>query len=142
MKRKAFEDELETADKQSSTQQVKKSQESTGRDHKRVKIENKQEEQQQHQQQQQADEEAEAEAEAEQKPKSGALSEAAAAGMTAKEFKAFMRQYDNTYIAIWKDLSRKDGPKGSRLMQQATKVDLLILERRHYWLLEKLKDGN
>ena len=81
MKRKAFEDELETADKQSSTQQVKKSQESTGRDHKRVKIENKQEEQQQHQQQQ-ADEEdeAEAEAEAEQKPKSGALSEAAAAG--------------------------------------------------------------
>ena len=62
MKRKAFEDELETADKQSSTQQVK-SQESTGRDHKRVKIENKQEEQQQHQQQQQADEEDEAEAE-------------------------------------------------------------------------------
>ena len=89
MKRKAFEDELETADKQSSTQQVKKSQESTGRDHKRVKIENKQEEQQQHQQQQQADEEdeAEAEAEAEQKPKSGALSEAAAAGMTAKNLK-------------------------------------------------------
>lgn len=131
VKRKAFEDELETADKQSSTQQVKKSQESTGRDHKRVKIENKQEEQQQHQQQQQADEEdeAEAEAEAEQKPKSGALSEAAAAGMTAKEFKAFMRQYDNTYIAIWKDLSRKDGPKGSRLMQQATQGRLINLRK-------------
>ena len=40
-----------------------------------------------------------------------------------------MRQYDNTYIAIWKDLSRKDGPKGSRLMQQATQGRLINLRK-------------
>ena len=79
---------------------------------------------------------------AEQKPKSGALSEAAAAGMTAKEFKAFMRQYDNTYIAIWKDLSRKDGPKGSRLMQQATQGRLINLRKTALLAARKLKDGN
>ncbi|KAL6454595.1 INO80 Chromatin-remodeling ATPase INO80 [Candida maltosa Xu316] len=53
------------------------------------------------------------------------ISPAAAMGMTAKEYKAFMRQYDNTYIAIWKDMSRKDGPKVSRLMQQSTQAKLI-----------------
>lgn len=118
VKRKAFEDEIDTPEKHSSsTLQVKKSHESTGGDHKRAKIEDKQGEQKQEQE------------EEEEKSKSTALSEAAAAGMTAKEFKAFMRQYDNTYIAIWKDLSRKDGPKGSRLMQQATQGRLINLRK-------------
>ena len=57
------------------------------------------------------------------------VSPAAAAGMTAKEYKAFMRQYDNTYIAIWKDMSRKDGPKVSRLMQQSTQAKLINLRK-------------
>ena len=48
---------------------------------------------------------------------------------TSKEQKAFMRQYDNTYVAIWKDMSRKDGPKVSRLMQQSTQAKLINLKK-------------
>ncbi|KAK6459073.1 DNA ATP-dependent helicase [Scheffersomyces xylosifermentans] len=46
-----------------------------------------------------------------------------------KELKALVKQYDNTYVAIWKDLSRKDGPKVSRLMQQATQAKLINLKK-------------
>lgn len=58
------------------------------------------------------------------KPKSGQTS-----SMTTKEQRAFMRQYDTTYVAIWKDMSRKDGPKVSRLMQQSTQAKLINLKK-------------
>lgn len=58
------------------------------------------------------------------KPKSSQVS-----SMTSKEHKAFMRQYDTTYVAIWKDMSRKDGPKVSRLMQQSTQAKLINLKK-------------
>lgn len=48
---------------------------------------------------------------------------------SAKEMKAVIKQYDNTYVAIWKDLSRKDGPKVSRLMQQSTQAKLINLKK-------------
>ena len=47
----------------------------------------------------------------------------------SKELKALVKQYDNTYVAIWKDMSRKDGPKVSRLMQQATQAKLINLKK-------------
>lgn len=47
----------------------------------------------------------------------------------SKEYKAYIRQYDNTFIAIWKDMSRKDGPKVSRLMQQSTQAKLINLKK-------------
>ncbi|EGW34169.1 DNA ATP-dependent helicase [Spathaspora passalidarum NRRL Y-27907] len=49
--------------------------------------------------------------------------------VNSKEYKAFLRQYDNTCIAIWKDMSRKDGPKVSRLMQQSTQAKLINLKK-------------
>ena len=49
--------------------------------------------------------------------------------LTSKEHKAFMRQYDTTYVAIWKDMSRKDGPKVSRLMQQSTQAKIINLKK-------------
>ncbi|ODV80058.1 uncharacterized protein CANTADRAFT_64469 [Suhomyces tanzawaensis NRRL Y-17324] len=47
----------------------------------------------------------------------------------SKEQKAVIKQYDNTYVAIWKDLSRKDGPKVSRLVQQSTQAKLINLKK-------------
>lgn len=46
-----------------------------------------------------------------------------------KEVKSVMRQYDNTFIAIWRDLSRKDGPKVSRLMQQSNQSRLINMKK-------------
>ncbi|KAI5958818.1 INO80 [Candida theae] len=59
----------------------------------------------------------------------GKQKSAQASSMTSKEQKAFMRQYDTTYISIWKDMSRKDGPKVSRLMQQSTQAKLINLKK-------------
>lgn len=47
----------------------------------------------------------------------------------AKELKSVMKQYDNTFVAIWKDMSRKDGPKVSRLMQQSNQAKLINLKK-------------
>jgi len=47
----------------------------------------------------------------------------------SKESKAITKQYDNTYVAIWKDLSRKDGPKVSRIKQQSTQATLINLKK-------------
>ncbi|RCK62907.1 putative DNA helicase INO80 [Candida viswanathii] len=105
VKRKAFEDEAEEVEQDPEVARVEETPENvTGGDLKRAKVE----------------EDGKAKA---------VLSPAAAAGMTAKEYKAFMRQYDNTYIAIWKDMSRKDGPKVSRLMQQSTQARLINLRK-------------
>lgn len=46
-----------------------------------------------------------------------------------KEEKLIQKQYDNTVISIWKDLSRKDGPKASRLLQQSTQAKLINLRK-------------
>lgn len=47
----------------------------------------------------------------------------------AKELKSVQKQYDNTFVAIWKDMSRKDGPKVSRLMQQTNQAKLINLRK-------------
>lgn len=47
----------------------------------------------------------------------------------AKELKSVMKQYDNTFVAIWKDMSRKDGPKVSRLMQQSNQAKLINMKK-------------
>ncbi|KAI5962398.1 INO80 [Candida pseudojiufengensis] len=57
------------------------------------------------------------------------LEDGKAKSMSSKEYKAFMRQYDTTYVAIWKDMSRKDGPKVSRLIQQSTQAKLINLKK-------------
>ncbi|KAI5954350.1 INO80 [Candida jiufengensis] len=57
------------------------------------------------------------------------LDDGKAKSMSSKEYKAFMRQYDTTYVAIWKDMSRKDGPKVSRLIQQSTQAKLINLKK-------------
>jgi len=49
--------------------------------------------------------------------------------MTTKEQRALTRQYDNTYIAIWKDLARKDGPKAYRLFQQSVQAKQVNLRK-------------
>lgn len=49
--------------------------------------------------------------------------------ISAKEQKILTKQYDNTFVAIWKDLSRKDGPKVSRLMQQSSQAKLINLKK-------------
>lgn len=46
-----------------------------------------------------------------------------------KELKSVMKQYDNTFVAIWKDMSRKDGPKVLRLMQQSTQAKLINMKK-------------
>lgn len=46
-----------------------------------------------------------------------------------KEERLISKQYDNTFISIWKDLSRKDGPKASRLIQQANQAKLINLRK-------------
>lgn len=52
-----------------------------------------------------------------------------ASATKAKELKTVMKQYDNTFMAIWKDMSRKDGPKGSRLMQQLNQARLINMRK-------------
>lgn len=47
----------------------------------------------------------------------------------AKEHKSMLKQYDNTYVAIWKDLSRKDGPKAARLMQLINQTKLINMKK-------------
>lgn len=49
--------------------------------------------------------------------------------LSLKEIKALERQYDNTYISIWKDLSRKDGPKAYRLFQQTAQAKSINLRK-------------
>lgn len=47
----------------------------------------------------------------------------------AKELKSVAKQYDNTFFAIWKDMSRRDGPKASRLMQQSNQARLINMKK-------------
>lgn len=49
--------------------------------------------------------------------------------VATKEQKIITKQYDNTFVSIWKDLSRKDGPKVSRLMQQSTQAKMINLKK-------------
>lgn len=49
-------------------------------------------------------------------PSSAAPESATDKKLAVKEQKSIAKQYDNTYVAIWKDLARKDGPKASRLL--------------------------
>lgn len=49
--------------------------------------------------------------------------------INVKENKISSKQYDNVYFSIWKDLSRKDGPKVSRLMQQSSQAKLINLKK-------------
>lgn len=46
-----------------------------------------------------------------------------------KELKSVTKQYDNTFVAIWKDLSRKDGPKVARMMQQLNQARLINMKK-------------
>lgn len=47
----------------------------------------------------------------------------------SKELKSVAKQYDNTFVSIWKDLSRKDGPKVARLLQQSNQAKLINLKK-------------
>ncbi|GEQ69457.1 hypothetical protein JCM33374_g3129 [Metschnikowia sp. JCM 33374] len=47
----------------------------------------------------------------------------------SKEMKSIVKQYDNTFLAIWRDISRKDGPKVSRLMQQSNQARLINMRK-------------
>lgn len=49
--------------------------------------------------------------------------------LAAKEQKSISKQYDNTYVAIWKDLARKDGPKASRLMLSLVQTKNINLKK-------------
>lgn len=49
--------------------------------------------------------------------------------LTVKEQKAITKQYDNTYISIWKDMSRKDGPKAYRMFQQTVQAKQINLRK-------------
>ncbi|VEU20591.1 DEKNAAC101448 [Brettanomyces naardenensis] len=49
--------------------------------------------------------------------------------LTAKEQRAITKQYDNAYISIWKDLSRKDGPKAYRLLQQSLQAKQINMRK-------------
>ncbi|GME76402.1 unnamed protein product [Ambrosiozyma monospora] len=49
--------------------------------------------------------------------------------ITDKEQKALDKQYDNTYVSIWKDLARKDGPKAYRLFQQSSQAKQINLRK-------------
>ncbi|ODV96218.1 hypothetical protein PACTADRAFT_23143, partial [Pachysolen tannophilus NRRL Y-2460] len=46
-----------------------------------------------------------------------------------KEQRAIDKQYDNVYLSIWKDLSRKDGPKIYRVYQQSQQAKQLNLKK-------------
>lgn len=58
-----------------------------------------------------------------------ALADAKLSPTKAKELKSVQKQYDNTFVAIWKDMLRKDGPKVSRLMQQTNQARLINLRK-------------
>lgn len=49
--------------------------------------------------------------------------------LSLKELKSLERQYDNTYLSIWKDLSRKDSPKAYRLFQQTAQAKSINLRK-------------
>lgn len=49
--------------------------------------------------------------------------------LTAKEIKSLERLYDTTYISIWKDMARKDGPKAYRLFQQTSQAKSINLRK-------------
>lgn len=49
--------------------------------------------------------------------------------LSLKELKSIERQYDNTYLSIWKDLSRKDNPKAYRLFQQTAQAKSINLRK-------------
>ncbi|ODV61341.1 chromatin-remodeling ATPase INO80 ASCRUDRAFT_34195, partial [Ascoidea rubescens DSM 1968] len=49
--------------------------------------------------------------------------------VSQKEARALKRQYDSTFISIWKDLARKDGPKIYRLLSQAQQAKVLNLKK-------------
>lgn len=69
-------------------------------------------------------------------------------GAGSKEEKLVSKQYDNTFISIWKDLARKEGPKISRLMQQSTqarsinfrKTSILAAREAKRWQLKNNKN--
>ncbi|OBA17963.1 hypothetical protein METBIDRAFT_47628 [Metschnikowia bicuspidata var. bicuspidata NRRL YB-4993] len=46
-----------------------------------------------------------------------------------REMKSMIKLYDNTFLGIWRDLSRKDGPKVSRLMQQSNQARLINMRK-------------
>ncbi|KAG0686949.1 putative DNA helicase ino80 [Pichia californica] len=49
--------------------------------------------------------------------------------LSNKELKSLERQYDNTYLSIWKDLARKDSPKAYRLFQQTAQAKSINLRK-------------
>jgi DNA helicase INO80 len=49
--------------------------------------------------------------------------------LSSKELKSLERQYDNTYLSIWKDLARKDNPKAYRLFQQTAQAKSINLRK-------------
>ena len=67
--------------------------------------------------------------EAENAAESSPAADAKSSPTKTKELKSVMKQYDNTFVAIWKDMSRKDGPKVSRLMQQSNQAKLINLKK-------------
>ena len=48
---------------------------------------------------------------------------------SAKEQRIASKQYENIFVAIWKDLSRKDGPKVSRMLQQSSQAKMLNMKK-------------
>lgn len=57
----------------------------------------------------------------------------------AKEQRAVDKQYENVHLSIWKDLSRKDGPRIYRLLQQSTQIRLLNLKKTAMLLARESK---
>ncbi|AOA61747.1 ATPase and nucleosome spacing factor [Komagataella phaffii CBS 7435] len=49
--------------------------------------------------------------------------------VSVKEQKSIDKQYDNTYMSIWRDLSRKDGPRNYRLFQTYTQTKAINLKK-------------
>lgn len=49
--------------------------------------------------------------------------------LSQKQLKSLERHYDNTYISIWKDLARKDGPKAYRLFQQTAQAKSINMRK-------------
>ncbi|CDK25241.1 unnamed protein product [Kuraishia capsulata CBS 1993] len=48
---------------------------------------------------------------------------------SSKEQKAIDKQYDNTFLSIWKDLARKDGPKAYRQLQQSEQAKMINFKK-------------
>lgn len=49
--------------------------------------------------------------------------------LSSKQLKTLAKQYENNYLSIWKDLSRKDNPKAYRLFQQTAQAKSLNLKK-------------